>query len=357
MTNLERFNKIVNFEKVDRPLKWETLGFWGETLQKWNREDRVPLNTDLMDYYGLDPRPVVPGLCDLTAIPYNPHFEERVIEENETTRIKQNWQGVMFKEFKNSSAMPQWLEFPVKKQKDWENIKFRLNPANHDFGDFDETKYNFLTNPDPNGLQMCGLYGWYRNFFGEINLAYAFYDCPRVIHDMGRHWVKFYGEVAGRMISETRTDYVLFWEDMAYKNGPLIGPDLFKEFMVPYYKKLVSHFKGLGIKTFVVDSDGNNDILLPLFLDIGINMMLPFEVAADNDVRDIRERYSNLVIWGGIDKRYLEGTKEEIKKEVMEKVPVMWEKGGYIPCLDHSTPPVPKENWEYYLELVRSIFK
>ena len=80
MTNLERFNKIVNFKKVDRPLRWETLGFWDETLRKWNRENGVPLNVNLMDYYGLDPRPEIPGLCDLTAIPYNPPFEEKIIE-------------------------------------------------------------------------------------------------------------------------------------------------------------------------------------------------------------------------------------------------------------------------------------
>jgi uroporphyrinogen decarboxylase len=96
---------------------------------------------------------------------------------------------------------------------------------------------------------------------------------------------------------------------------------------------------------------------MPLFLEAGVNAFLPFEVAAGNDVREVREKYPRLVIWGGIDKRNLLQSKDAVKGEIMEKVPPMWEKGGYIPCLDHSTMPCPQENWEYYLETLRGLFE
>lgn len=53
---------------------------------------------------------------------------------------------------------------------------------------------------------------------------------------------------------------------MAYKNGPMISPDIFREFMLPQYKKLTGFFKEYGIKNFFVDTDGNYEKLIPLFL-------------------------------------------------------------------------------------------
>ena len=47
--------------------------------------------------------------------------------------------------------------------------------------------------------------------------------------------------------------------------------------MSPYYKKLIGFLKTKGIGTFIVDTDGKVDELLPLFMEAGINAMLPFE--------------------------------------------------------------------------------
>jgi uroporphyrinogen decarboxylase len=203
---------------------------------------------------------------------------------------------------------------------------------------------------------MCGIYGFQRYLLGEVNLAYAYYDMPDVIKDMSSHWLEFYSSICKKIITDARVDFVLFFEDMAYKNGPLIGPKLFKEFMTPYYKEMINIFKGMGVHNFMIDCDGNVDMLLDLFNEIGINMMDPFEQAAGNDIIKIRDRYPELVIWGGIDKRVLNMTKEDIKREVYSKVPYMWEKGGFIPSIDHSTQPCPMENFSYYLELLDDIW-
>ena len=106
-----------------------------------------------------------------------------------------------------------------------------------------------------------------------------------------------------------------------------------------------------------VDSDGNNDMLMPLFVEAGVNGFLPFEVAANNDIVEFRKKYPEIVIWGGLDKRVVLESKDAIKREIMEKVPVLWESGGYIPAIDHSVMPCPQENWEYFLELLRGCFQ
>lgn len=55
----------------------------------------------------------------------------------------------------------------------------------------------------------------------------------------------------------------------------------------------------------IFDSDGNIKPLIPLWLEFGINWIMPCEVAAGVDVVKLGERYSKLIMSGGIDKREL----------------------------------------------------
>jgi uroporphyrinogen decarboxylase len=94
---------------------------------------------------------------------------------------------------------------------------------------------------------------------------------------------------------------------------------------------------------------------LDRFAELGINGLFPFEVAAGSDVLAFRERHPRFFVWGAFDKRALLGTRDDVEREVMAKVPKLWEQGGFIPSIDHSVPPCPQENFEHFLELVRSI--
>ena len=98
-----------------------------------------------------------------------------------------------------------------------------------------------------------------------------------------------------------------------------------------------------------VDSDGNNNELLPWFIKAGVTGFLPVEVASGMDPLEIRRKFGNkLVLWGGIDKRVLSRSKKEIENEVLLKVPELLKNGGYIPSIDHSVPPdVPFKNFEF----------
>ena len=106
----------------------------------------------------------------------------------------------------------------------------------------------------------------------------------------------------------------------------------------------------------MVDSDGDNRPIFDLFVQAGVNAFMPFEITANMEPLEIREKYPNLLMQGGIVKRLLAGDKEAIECEVMRKVPKLLEYGGYIPGIDHSVPPdVPFENYAYYTELIRKL--
>jgi uroporphyrinogen decarboxylase len=151
---------------------------------------------------------------------------------------------------------------------------------------------------------------------------------------------------------------VNLWEDMCYKNGPIISPKLFDTFMRPYYKELLGFLKqDLGIPIIGVDTDGDMHLLIPKFVEAGANLMWPFEVLSGMDVLEVRRQWPReFAIWGGMDKRALVKDHAAISAEVMRVVPPMLSCGGYIPCIDHSVPPdVSFENWNYYLHLVREL--
>jgi len=54
-------------------------------------------------------------------------------------------------------------------------------------------------------------------------------------------------------------------------------------------------------------------------------------------------------MFGGIDKRILAQSKEDIDRELERILPVMRERGGFIPTSDHGVPAeVPYENYLHY---------
>ena len=131
----------------------------------------------------------------------------------------------------------------------------------------------------------------------------------------------------------------------------LHSPKIFKEFMLPFYKKLVDFFKRNNIEIISVDSDGNVAELIPLLLDAGVTGIHPFEVAAGMDVAKIGKDYPQLQIWGGIDKRALAKGQQAIDTELKRVILPMKERRGYAVGLDHSIPPdVSLDNHRYYIK-------
>jgi uroporphyrinogen decarboxylase len=193
---------------------------------------------------------------------------------------------------------------------------------------------------------------------GLENLAVLYYDDPDLVAEMTDYIGDFVLAVIRRAVEEIDLDFATYWEDMAMKTGPLISPELFRKYMSPNYRKVVGFLREAGIDIHMVDSDGNIDQLIPLWLEVGVNCVYPLEIAAGCDPLAYRRQYGRqLLMIGGIDKRALRGTKEEVEAEVMSKVPALVKDGGYSPMVDHAVPPdVPLANFRYYLDLCHEIF-
>ncbi len=147
-------------------------------------------------------------------------------------------------------------------------------------------------------------------------------------------------------------DLALVWEDMSYKNGPLISPAMVRDFMLPAYKRLTAFFRDRGVTIILLDTDGNCSSLLPIFIEGGITGVYPFEVNAGMDVVAVREAFPNLQMLGGINKMAVSAGQAEIDAELSARAPAL-RRGGYIPFVDHYVPP--GVSWSHFLYYRRKL--
>lgn len=350
----EKFLRIARFQSTGElmlPSVWQW--FWGEALDRWQKEG-LPPGVHVQEYLGFERAEMIP--MNMSVIP---RFEVETLEEDATHKVIRDGEGAKKKVMKEhrATSMDQWLEYPVRDRKTWEDYKKRLDPhaaARYPVW-WEQKKEEYKRRSYPLGIGVGSFFGWTRNWIGIQNLSYLTVDDPALIEEIGEHLEYFIIEAIKPALSEIQFDFAHFWEDMAWKGGSLVSIDFVRKYMVPHYKKVTDLLHDHGIDIITLDSDGDVSELIPVWLECGINGILPNEVAANVDVVEMRKQYGkDLVISGGIDKRALAGTKKQVEDEVMSKVPYLLSEGGYFPSIDHAVPPdVPFENYAYYLELLR----
>ena len=144
-------------------------------------------------------------------------------------------------------------------------------------------------------------------------------------------------------------------EDLSGKNGPMISGAMFDEFVGSYYRKLIPMLKARGVGNVFVDTDGDFMMMIPNFMDAGVDGFLPMDVNAGMDIVKVRENFPTLKFIGGYNKLRIADGKEAIDEEFNRILPVV-RQGGYIVGADHQVPPSASlENYRYYIERLKDV--
>ena len=353
MDERQRFLRTMRYQEVDRPPFGE--GFWKETLERW-RQEGLPEGMAVNEYLGV-PFPKSEGVgveCCLY-----PPFEEKILEENGDFIIRIDHQGCTRREFKHKTSMPEYLDYPVKSRRDLEELKERLTPdlTERFPSDWEERKKRWLKRDYLLHANGGSFYGVLRNWMGVECISCFLYDERDLISEIMDMIADLNCAILNRVLTEVDVDYVSFWEDMAYKTASLISPQMFRELMLPCYKKVTAVARSKGQDILHVDSDGNIDELIPLWLEGGVNCFSPLERAAGMDPVSLRNKYGReILLFGGVDKRALAKSKNEIDTE-LARLKGLIKQGGYIPSVDHGVPPdVSFDNYKYYIESLKKIY-
>lgn len=380
MNARERFHGVARFEEI-APLKAE-YGYWTTTVknfimqgmpvatplpdvlsdngtisgsEKVTPESSVVVDENVRAYFMLDPY-IAKFPCN-----YSPLLQERVLEENEEYRTYVDQYGITVKQRKTGTAVPLDLDFPIKNRRDFE--RYREHYDSNYAGRLPKDWKNLSSSlrrrnyPIRLGGHPFGFFGFPRHLVGSKPLYLMLYDDPQLIRDMNEFFLNFVMGYWDVIFQDLMPDCVLIWEDMAGRQGSLISPAMFGEFMQPYYTRMIDFLKQYGIENIYVDSDGYIEELLVLWCEIGVNGLFPFERQAGNDLLRIRKRFPRLQMFGGVDKRILtkQSTRADIDRE-LNIVEELLSQRGYIPHIDHHVPDDARwERFVYYRERLNEI--
>lgn len=292
-----------------------------------------------------------------------PPFEQKVLEVREDgSKIMVDSNGVIVKVKDDIVSIPSEIDHMLKDRESWErDFKHRLQ--------YSESRINLdalakIPRPEeretPLGIHCGSLFGEIRNILGVEGTSYVYCDDEELYDEI----IDTVGELCYKVVkrileSGVQFDFGHFWEDICFKNGPLVIPSVFAEKVGPHYKKITELLREHAIDIVSLDCDGQIDALIPIWLENGVNTMFPIEVGTwGASIAPWREKYGNAIRGvGGMNKTVFAQDYAAVDREV-ERLKPLVALGGYIPCMDHRIPPDAKwENVQYYCEQMRKAFQ
>ena len=318
MTTRERTQATLNFQKPDRVPKIEWAPWWDLTLDRWEAEGlpRDMSDLDRQRLFGLEP------LYVASLWPYLPpapaHGAGVIATEADYDALKPS----IFSDDGIRAARENAL---------------RHKPL-HDSGDIALRVW------------VDGFFWFPRRCFGIEPHLFAFYDQPDLMKRMIADLLEYNIKGIDAILEILQPEFVGMAEDMSYNHGPMLSKEIFDEFLLPSYVALCGHCHKRGLKV-LVDTDGDVTTMIPWLIAGGADGVYPLERQAGVDLAEIRRRFPRFLMMGGYDKMVMSQGEAAMRAEFERLLPVI-RSGGYIPSVDHQTPPeVSLENYKIYLRL------
>lgn len=372
MNYRENVNAILHYQPFEK-MPIVSFGYWGETVQKWADEghitreeadgycrygDNSEADRSIMKRLGFD---FNWNSCYGGNVGLYPAFERKVLEQKaDGGQVIRDEQGLIVLVKPGVVSIPAEIGTTLTDRDVWE--KEYLPRLQWEAERIDTSLFESLKDDSqrqlPVGLHCGSLMGYMRNLLGVEELSYLYVDDPELYEEIANTLAGLcYQSVKAILETGAKFDYAHFWEDICYKNGPLVSPDGFRQMIGPHYRKITNLLKEHGVDIVSVDCDGWIDTLLPIWLENGVNTMFPIEVGTWNaSIAPWREKYGkDLRGVGGMNKTVFARDYQAVDQEVERLRPLM-ELGGYIPCPDHRIAPDAKfENVQYYCEKMKSL--
>ena len=319
MNHVERFRAVMNFQDVDRLPMWEWAMWWDLTIDRWHKEGLPAALTDVFEisqYFGLDPyKQFWFSPTDPTIEAVQHHIEGVVSNMDDYLRLLPNF-------YPDHSADIESMLPWAKMQSEGQVVVW---------------------------ITLEGFFWFPRELMGFTRFLMAYYDQPELIHRINSDLLEFNLRVLDQVQCMCVPTFMTIAEDMSYNNGPMISRDLCEEFMTPYYRRLLERVKDMNMLT-VVDTDGDVTLLVPWLKSVGVEGVLPLERQAGVNGMRLRQQFPDFCMIGHFDKMVMNTSEEAVCEEFQRLLPLM-QSGGFIPSVDHQTPPgVSLKQYRTYLK-------
>lgn len=206
----------------------------------------------------------------------------------------------------------------------------------------DHDYFIFMTGLGPGIYELCQWMRGYKDFWIDLgkgaDLAHFLLD--KITELKVKFWEMALEEV-GDLI-----DTVYIADDLGTQSKLQISIDMYKEFILPYHKRLFNFIKDNASSRVYIffHSDGAIKDLLPFLLEAGIDILNPVQVSADGmEPGDLKAEFGDeLSFWGAganphgtLGKNQPDKVKEELRDRIKELSP----RGGWIFAPIHNIQP------------------
>lgn len=362
MTSRERIKNILTGKEVDRCGKAEAP--WPQTRKRW-RQEGLPEGVHPSDWFGMDIR---------MNIRVDPSFQlqEEVVDIREGCVLSRDQNGVLVKSWQDEHGIPAPLEYALKEESDWKELKGRLVPNENrfSFGYYGNYQFEYehpisfsklmqevkKTSGDSSTFQLVETLDPYEATMarvGDENLLIWMATEPELVKDMFSAHADLMIESVDLLLKNgIRPDGAFVGGDIAYKNGMLFSPQMYRELLQPYHRKLFAFYHENDIPV-IYHTDGQCVQAIPLLIESGVDCIEPLESQAGLDLVEIIDHIGDqLSFMGNVSVRALSGSKDDAVKEARYKLAAGKKSRGYIFHSDHSLPPeVPLENFQAVMEV------
>jgi len=182
----------------------------------------------------------------------------------------------------------------------------------------------------------CLIQTLYEFVVGMNDFMMMVYENRDLIEDMLEISCKHYVDMTKAIVAEG-VDFIFPADDVAFKTGLFIPPEIFKELWTSRMKKIFEPAVNAGVP-IMFHSDGKIDDIIEDLIDMGLDCLNPMDPYGV-DYREYKKRYGDrLCLSGNMDIEFplSKGTPEDVDADVKAHMEVLKPGYGYVATVSHS---------------------
>jgi len=342
--DFERFRAAVHHQEADRVPFYELLVDYGIQSRFIGREvkaDDLKSQVEFWASAGYDFIPITVGMMEPGGVTKDSAIskviEEIVLEDEEEIEERHD---------------PAWsLEYHsfIKDRADFEAFPWDVL-AQLNYDKFDDVK-PYL----PDGMKVIAVSGkiftltWM--LMGFNHFAFSLTDDRALVADVFNRVAEIQYQSLTQVLSMDHIGAVWTVDDIAMGNGPMIMPEVFREFLFPSYKKMARMCHDSD-RIFGMHTDGDITKLMGDLIDIGIDVLHPIDPTCMDIHKAKKEFGSKVCLAGNVSNEMLQNaTPSEIEYRVKVLLRDIAPGGGYLLSAGNSVPAWAKfENYKAMIE-------
>jgi uroporphyrinogen decarboxylase len=329
--NFERLKTAINHQEADRVPFFEALidysiqsRFLGREVKSGDLKSQV----EFWSSAGYDFIPITVGMMEPGEVTkesaISKIIDEIVLEDKDKS-----------KDHDDKSWSLEYHSF-IKNRTDFEAFPWGVL-AELNFDKFEEAK-NYL----PEGMKVIAISGkvftltWM--LMGFNHFAVSLLDDRPFVADIFSKVTEIQYQSLTNVLEMDHVGAVWTVDDIAFGSGPIIMPEIYREFIFPAYKKMADMCHESD-RFFCMHSDGDLTTLMGDLIEIGIDVLHPIDPTCMDIYKVKKEFGDKICLAGNVSNEMLQNAEPaDIEARVKELLRDIAPGGGYLLSAGNSVP-------------------